>query len=171
GWPAPASVTSARRHPGASPAATASRSGASVRPITVTAAPARASAAATARPMPRPPPVTKACLPASAIWPRLQAAEGIAAGPAYFKLKSFKLQACRRNILGLNQILPPRRAPIRGGFGGGMDEGSRHRWRPGRPLLHDPREEGLAADAHHRVRAQPARRHLRLRRRVLRRDA
>src|SRR5262245_35834514 len=52
-----------------------------------------------------------------------------------------------------------------------MDEGSRHRRRPGRPLLRDPREEGLAADAHHRVRAQPARRHLRLRRRVLGRDA
>ena len=54
-----------------------SRSGASVRPITVTVAPAPASAAATARPMPRPPPVTKACLPSSAIaapWRRLSPA-------------------------------------------------------------------------------------------------
>src|SRR5215475_113861 len=165
------SVTSATPHPAASPAATTSRSGASVRPITVTAAPARASAAATARPMPRPPPVTKACLPASAIWPRLRAAKGIAAGPPYFKLKSFKLQACRRGYFKPKINPAARRRLIRGGFGGGMDEGSRHRRRPGRPLLRDPREEGLAADAHHRVRAQPARRHLRLRRRVLRRDA
>ena len=50
-------------------------------------------------------------------------------------------------------------------------ESSRRRRRPGRPLFRDPDEEGVAADAHHRVRAQPARRHLRLRRRVLRPDA
>src|SRR6516225_3035744 len=62
-------------------------------------------------------------------------------------------------------------APARASAAEAWNEGSRHRRRPGRPLLRDPREEGLAADAHHRVRAQPPRRHLRLRRRVLRRDA
>ncbi len=61
------SVTSATTQPAASPTATASRSGASVRPVTVTVQPAAASAAAIARPMPRPPPVTRACRPCKAI--------------------------------------------------------------------------------------------------------
>ena len=64
---AAAAVTSAIPQPAASPAATASRNGGSLRPITVTMLPAPASAAAMARPMPHPPPVTKACWPVSAI--------------------------------------------------------------------------------------------------------
>ena len=45
------------------------------------------------------------------------------------------------------------------------------RRRPGRPLFRDPDEEGVAAGAHHHLRAQPAGRHLRLRRGLLRPDA
>ena len=40
--------------------------------------------------------------------------------------------------------------------GASADEGACHRRRPGRALFLDPDEEGVAGDAHHRVRAQPA---------------
>src|SRR6266550_2089114 len=171
-------VTSATAHPAASPAATAACSGASVRPITVTLAPARASAAATARPMPRPPPVTKACVLASAIASiSLRRSEGkTPRGPGstgrYFRLKIFKLQACPAGYFRLKIMAHARGSPgTRDVSTRGAHEGSRDRRWPGRPLFRDPREEGLAAHAHHRIRAQPARRHFRLRRRVLRRDA
>ncbi len=61
---AASSVTSAATANAAWPALTASCSGASRRPRTVTRAPAAVSAAAIARPMPVPPPVTSACCPA-----------------------------------------------------------------------------------------------------------
>ena len=80
--------------------------------------------------------------------------------PAIHRLR--RQHACRAS-----PAAEERPVPIRGG----AHEGSRHRRRPGRPLFRDPDEEGVAADAHHRVRAQPAGRHLRLRRGVLRRDA
>src|SRR3954453_11698844 len=131
----------------------------------VTAAPARVSAVAMARPMPRPPPVTSACFPSSeAIFKRIH-------------VQAKPLQAsCAENTLGLNfsgfkyPLLPPSLDRL-GKALGGAHEDSRRRRRTGRALLRHPDEEGVAADADHRVRAQQAGRHVRLRRRVLRPDA
>src|SRR5271165_3147981 len=190
---ASASVTSAMAHPAASPAATASRSGASLRPATVTLAPAAASAAATARPMPRPPPVTKACLPSSPMAPsfRVIFSPPATGGPIecqYFKPKVSNLQACQPRYFkpkinlangAARRTLRKRAAKrlARAGWRGaaaateGAHENSHHRRRPGRPLFRELDEEGMAADANHRIRAQSAGRHLRLRRGLLGRDA
>src|SRR6185503_7250635 len=98
----------------------------------VTAAPACVSAAAMARPMPRPPPVTSACRPCR---------EAIIA-------------SCAKNTLGLKfsgfkYLARP--------AGGGAHERPHHRRRTRWPLLRHPDEKGVAADAHHRVRAQQTR--------------
>src|SRR5690606_11244397 len=153
------SETSAATKPWAPISAATVSSRTALRPRMVTVAPAAISREAIASPIPREPPVTRACRPCNGPF-----ATRVTPEIASRIILSLKYLGRRRNTRAPGRSMVLKASAT----GGAVDEDRRDRRRTRGPLLRHPDEEGAARGADHRLRAQPRRRHVRLRRRVLR---